>query len=107
MNQTRKNYLAILHYLVMSEELWLCGKTCFWVGLLNAVYSVYAVNKPTIMFILFCASWDNFLFTTKWNEAWLLVINWYMPVASRVAKWLKTAGNINIRKSSKFHSIIA
>ena len=31
----------------------------------------------------------KFSFHNKWNEAWLLVINWYIPVTSRVAERLK------------------
>ena len=38
----------------------------------------------------------NFPFT---NEAWLLVINWYIRVASRVAELLKTQ---DLRKLEKF-----
>ena len=43
----------------------------------------------------------NFPFTTtyKWNEAWLLVINWYIRVASGVAKQLLRLRNLgNQRK---------
>ena len=32
----------------------------------------------------------KFSFHHKWNEAWLLVINWYIRVASRVAERLNT-----------------
>ena len=41
----------------------------------------------------------KFSFHHKWNEAWLLVINWYIRVASRVAKLLKTS---DLRKLGKF-----
>ena len=41
----------------------------------------------------------NFSCHHKWNEAWLLVINWYIRVAPRVAKWLKAR---DIRKLGKF-----
>ena len=51
----------------------------------------------------------------KWNEAWLLVINWYMQVASRGAEQLKVLVSKtwglrklgNIRKISKLHRTIA
>ena len=46
----------------------------------------------------------KFPFTTKWNEAWLLVINWYIRVASRVAERLKKLGKFRIM--SKLHGSI-
>ena len=36
-------------------------------------------------------SWlEKFSFHSKWNEAWLLLINWYVRVTSRVAEQRKT-----------------
>ena len=31
---------------------------------------------------------SNFFFHHKWNEAWLLVVSWYIPVALGVAERL-------------------
>ena len=55
------------------------------------VKSLSSVPSTTTMVIIF----ENFLFFTnfsfrrKLNEAWLLIINWYIAVASRVAERLK------------------
>ena len=65
------------------------------------------IQLPTIMFIFWWLS--KFSFHHKWNKVWLLVINWYIWVASWVAKWLKTLDLRklwNIRKTPKLHRII-
>ena len=46
---------------------------------------------PTIMFNI---SWDflmveQIFFHHKWNEAWLLVMNWYMRIALRDVERIK------------------
>ena len=65
------------------------------------------IQLATIMFIFWWLS--KFSFHHKWNKVWLLVINWYIWVASWVAKWLKTLDLRklwNIRKTPKLHRII-
>ena len=46
----------------------------------NHVYNIFG------LFWWLC----KFSFHNRWNEAWLLAINWYIPVTSRVAERLKT-----------------
>ena len=52
---------------------------------------------------------SKYSFQYKWNEAWLLIINWYIRVASRVVERLKTYDLRklgNIRKISELHRIL-
>ena len=55
--------------------------------------------------------WMNkFFFAHKWNEAWLLVINCYIRLASRVAEQLQTCDLRklgNIREILKLHRLIS
>ena len=48
--------------------------------------------SPTIMFIIFWDFWwlSKFSVHHKRNKAWLLLINWYIQVVSRVSEWLKS-----------------
>ena len=43
----------------------------------------------------------KFFFRHKWNEAWLLVIKWYIRVASRVDEQLETLGNQELSRNSQ------
>ena len=57
------------------EKLWgLCDLLCY--NHVHSILKIFDGNKSH--------------FYHKWNEAWLLVINWYIQVVSRVAKWFKT-----------------
>ena len=53
---------------------------------------------------------SKFSFHQKWNKAWLLVLNWYIWVVSRVSKQLITEDCRKlgkIRKISEHHRVIA
>ena len=54
--------------------------------------------------------WATSSFHQNWDEAWLLLTNWYIQVASQVAQRPKTYDLRkleNFRESSKLHKIIA
>ena len=58
---------------------------------------------------MFMILWDfwwmsKFSFHHKWNEAWLLLVNWYIRVASQVAENL---GNLEISGKSQIFIVIA
>ena len=51
-----------------------------------------STHKTITMVIIFWQFliFHQFSFYHKWNEAWLLVINWYIHVASRATEQVKT-----------------
>ena len=89
-------------------------KACHWKYCLEFQYSLYRPfpsYRPNLQDFLvltysscsryFQTIWWllKFSFHHKWNEAWLLLINWYI----RVVEGLRLTQLGNIRKISKFH----
>ena len=89
-------------------------KACHWKYCLELQYSLYRPfpnYRPNLQDFLvltysscsryFQTIWWllKFSFHHKWNEAWLLLINWYI----RVVEGLRLTQLGNIRKISKFH----
>ena len=89
-------------------------KACHWKYCLELQYSLYIPfpnYRPNLQDFLvltysscsryFQTIWWllKFSFHHKWNEAWLLLINWYI----RVVEGLRLTQLGNIRKISKFH----
>ena len=63
---------------------------CSLLHLMCAIACVHATTCVTTTMVIILWEFLMFSFHHKWNEAWLLVINWYIQVASQVASWLKT-----------------